>query len=318
MNKVSAERILRLAKEDVERIKKEARFFMEVNGNDDIVQIKSNPQGKIYVLAVIGPIGTIDNVIKDTLLKKGLLEKLDQEKFLLLEIGLRKGKPYRAGCDKERKNGVLYVPPRRKWFFLSDVQYCRIAPFLFQWLQHEASTRINNWGREPFLRRKKGFQTQGRSEEELLHARAGICFSASFRDVYLTSDILWASTNNEVRKRFLKWLCELSVKLLYCKKKKRKSRENLSKLLHSQPNYVIEDMLEFFSEEKKFRYLYNDIVDAIADLSDWDQKETEERRLRNLVLPNPHTRVGDIEMRIKRIDKRKGYIVFEVFSNSPF
>ncbi len=303
MRGLSTEKMLVLAKKDVEIVREEAKFFIEITENGDAGEIKSNPYGNINSLAVIGPVGII--LLKD--ISKKILE---QEKFLLFEIGLQRGKPYRTGYDREKKNGVFYVPPRHKYFLPSDVQYCRVAPAVFEWLQCETLNRIKGWKRDPFITRT-AFQKQERSADELLSASNGICFSVSLEDTYFVRDILWASAENEVRKRFLKWLCALSVKKLSYKRKRTKARESLKKLLSHRPHYVIEDMLEFLPKEKMF--LFNDIV----DLAGWDLRETEERRLKNLALPNPQSRIGDIELRINRIDKHKGFLVFEVFPQVP-
>lgn len=311
MKGLSFKRMLKLIKQDVERIKTEAKIVIKIDRDGNVVSWDLNPDGRINVLAIIGPVGFLEEKVKNCFSKADFLGELfKKEEILLLEIGMKRAKPYRVGFDRQKKNGTSYIPLRQKWFFLSSGQYCRIAPVLFQWLQRETSTRMDNWKENIFLRKKKGFQKEVIIEKLL---SAGICFSISLKDAYFISDILWASSINEVRKKFLKWLCEMSVKMLSVERKKQKIRENLKECLmrshNPRPHYVIEDMLEFLPKEKRF--LYNDI----ADLAGWNQKETEERRLRNAALPNPQIRVGNIELRIERIDKKREYLVFEVFSN---
>ena len=315
MRGISLKKILELAKNDAERIKSEAKIVVQIDENGKIIDLQENPNGKISVLAVIGTVGVIDERVEKILWKKGILDEFLKEQVILLEIGMIRGKPYRTGYDKEKKNGTYYIPPRRKWFFLSHTQYLNLSPALFLLLKSEARDRRQKWLKHEtsflLLRKESGFRKE-RTVADLLASCAGVRFSVSLKDTFICSDILWAEKENEVRKRFLNYFCRLSIKLLSSENKKQKNKDNLKKYLmrpHRRRSfYVIEDMIELLPMNKKF------IAADIANLIGWDFQETKERRLRNAVLPNPLSRVDDIELRIERIDNSHKYLVFEVFS----
>ena len=314
MRGISPKKIFELAKNDAERIKRGAKIVVQIDENGKIIDLRENPNGKISVLAVVGPIGIVDERVGEEFLKNGLLDVLLKEQVLLLEIGMARGKPYRVGYDRERKNNTFHIPLRRKWFFLSTTQYLNLSPVLFLLLKNEAQDRRQKWLKHEttffLLRKGSGFRKE-RTTAELLASCAGVKFSVSLKDAFICSDILWAEKENEVRKRFLNYFCSLSIKLLYSENKKQKNKDNLKKYLmrHHRPRsfYVIEDMVELLPMNKKF------IAADIANLIGWDLKETKERSLRNAVLANPSSRVSNIKLRVERINYSRNYLIFEVF-----
>jgi hypothetical protein len=140
MRGIKKENILLLAKKDVERIKQNARIVWQINEEGEVISSIKNDDGRIYSLAVIGPASLIKEEIKNSLQRAGLLEKaLLEKELLLLEIGLKRGKPYRPGFNRENGKNILL---RRKWFFLSEKQYLKLAPNIFCFLLVKIGERI--------------------------------------------------------------------------------------------------------------------------------------------------------------------------------
>lgn len=55
--------------------------------------------------------------------------------------------------------------------------------------------------------------------------------------------------------------------------------------------------------------IYNDLAKLIG----WDLEKTKERQLVEAILPNPQSRIGDMQTRmITGLDQKKDYVVFEV------
>lgn len=305
MRGLSVNKILSLARNDVKKIRDNARMIVEITSSGEI-KYTHNQKGKLWIIAVIGQINQqqIRKDIKDDFLRAGFLDELLKGEKLLLEIGVWRGKPY-----GRPKHSFEKVGRRHKWFFLSEEQYQLLANNLFGFLQGIANSRISAWNKWWNLPATKFRKYRGQNVSEA----PGTRFSVAVSDAFIVSDIFWAEANlNKRRKEFLEWLASLAFNL-----SKKRERKSLRRFFNSRPLLEIKELWESFSPDTK-KALYREFVDFFQSEGENIEKEM---RYNQLVLPDPLKRMGNIQLRVERIKeglkgkRREDHLVFEIFSS---
>lgn len=301
------ENILPLARKDVKAVKKEARFVLEINSDGEIISMKVNENGKIWSIAIIGPASLIKEEIKKVLYKANLLEEIFLEKeLLLMEIGLKRGKPYRIPCQ----NGVniLWRRRRRKWFYLSEKQYLKVSPNLFWFLQYLCQETWHKWknSKNPFIRNGK---SKSFRQTETGIISSGVRYSFSLEDIYFVADVFWAEKNlNSVQKKFISWFGKILAKILSRQHNKRRWEKYVKEIIYSHPLYLLERVVDNISDKYSKVNLLNLILDVKKE-EKFGNKEV--NAIIANVFPAPEERLGNIQVRIRRI--KRNCLIFEVY-----
>lgn len=190
MKEIRREQIPEFVKKDVETVMKHARCVF-VLGEHDTVVVRWNHDGGLHVCAVVGTSSAFGGVFANA---------------VLCEIGLERSRPYRKAhknSDKHlkykqgRERGI-YFPARKKWFSLSEKQYCLLAPILFRELAGYASEKMSHWKTDAYCTFLEFRSWKKRSSKKIVvrkrrHARfRGIRMSVDTRDGFLLRDICWA------------------------------------------------------------------------------------------------------------------------------
>jgi hypothetical protein len=199
---------------------------------------------------------------------------------------------------------------RRKWFFLSEKQYLKLAPNIFCFLKERTNTNCANW--KPF-RFYRGKSKSFRRNYGLGEISPGIRFSLSLEDTYIAADVLWAEENlNSIHQQFIKWLAKALEELLSRKKSKKKGRDYAISLI-SRPRHRL-SFLERVADLISNKFIAQVVKQLIWDHGGNEEEDTEkERALTRKTLPRPNERLVDIRLRLKRFKFKRGYLVFEVY-----
>lgn len=323
MRGINPQKIPELIAKDVEVVEKEARFIFEISPDETRIEIRENPSSRLNVMAIIGP-------------SQGLGR--NWEKVLLAEIGISRSRPYHEARGLDVKSDLPSIPRRRKWFSMSLSQYRLVAPIVFKKIEGLAYQRISLWEKGPLSSNVFMVRAQWhrwiRSQKALItkngyiEAIKGVRFTVSLKDEYFVRDICWAESNlNKHLKNYLKGLVNfIDLRLNWYKfsykgrmpiqrlKGIREVRERLRQPFLLRNRHLLIEVVRRLKQEKRNHFWYQ-----VAEMIVWDGKESEESRLASLAsscldLPRPRSRLGSIQLRITTgIDKKKDYIVFEVF-----
>ncbi|MDD5032677.1 MAG: hypothetical protein PHC85_00955 [Candidatus Pacebacteria bacterium] len=194
--KTKLEMIFEKTAEDVRILRKNASIVINIENNAEKPVLVENPNGRLNLIAVIGP---------SSFLWEGKEYCVDEA--VLLEIGAERARPYILSKAKRGKLKTKSLHGRNKRFFLSESQYKIAAPVLFDciakkatekcstrmragWKIHEKNTRWNKF--------RKNFEIKDKTKWRPNGSR----FSVSKKDSLVLGDIFWAELNlNSATKR---------------------------------------------------------------------------------------------------------------------
>lgn len=310
--KVSLEKI---SQRDPACVRQDAQYLVQIR--DDCIRVKRNSSGRLPIIAVTGMAVTPSGIVVQDAVK--------------LEIGLGRSYPYQR-VERQilprngRKRLEFLIPARTKWASLSSEEYGQVAPILFDRIQSLANIIAESW-KEGIDGAKYFFPLQTWIPPEKRHWQTqfgwipkGVRFKASLKDTLLVSDIFWAELNqNKHLKEYLNWrVIKFGRRLIQYKNGYRNSFLKLKKV--QQVRYLMENL--FIAKQM---YLLVEIAeelhrqtgisrDDLYDLIGWDREECWEHVVAKQALPNPKSRIKDIQIRVIRRNAR--YIVFEVYPAS--
>jgi hypothetical protein len=325
MKQTGPEMIARLVSQDVQRVKNQAAIVFEIE--EGKIRFSRNENPLLDIIAVIGP---------------GWYSETKFNEAILLEIGIGKSRPYHLARrpGNLRKNGESsYLPPRRKWFSLSQEQYCQIAPIIFKTLKELSLEQIQ--GREcnssnPFYAPTSRLywsrhQKSLFENENKIPCRPHTRFAVSLQDQFLISDVYCAEINlNRPLRNQLAGLANfIDLYLAPYKNGFKRSFLTLKRVKNVQkrinhawfcrPSHLRLHLLNFLSKKDKnplWPYLTSHLIP-------WDGQPTAEIRLIERVLDNPQSRLGDIQLKVTtgldgandyRLDPiKRDHIVFAVY-----
>lgn len=330
MRGLNPKKIPGLVSKHVERARSESAFVLEIDTNGEIEWYKSNLDWKLGVISVIGPGYAFGEYFGEA---------------LLLEVGIWRTRPYREAKNQQRANNEPHnLPPRSKWFFLSEQQYLNIIPVIFEIIQQitdkqDATRKCGHQNGNPFIRkigkyylargRRKDYKTGERQPKRTLfyyekskELPIGVRFSISQKDISLVQFIYWLEINKNA---ILKGGAESVAKLIniclapYNKKgfyrdpKKLKGVQQVKDILYLKPYYWVEEIVDKYLPEREKNPLFNEIRELIG----WNGNEkATERKLSDSAIIIPDC---DILLRITTgINVKKDYIVFEVAPSCCF
>ncbi len=291
----------------LERVEKEARVILELLPNGEILK-KRNPNGKINVLAVIGP----------------GLEPLNgcppMEQVLLAEVGFYRTKPY---------NRVRSVPYRPKQFVLAPEQYELVGTHIWAELVERVEKAVEGWEYSTFNLpvRRDWLKITTREIETSFPRRSfvrGLSFSLDQRDKRLFQDLCWAEFHlNPQTKKMINWLAKFIEGALSKNKKfltpqqfqRLKGYQVIQQLLAGRnfPPHLLPDVLMSSPVGKKHPHIHNL---AESDLFSWDLSPTEAMKMRQASLPGQKERLRGVQARIRSF--RENYVVFEILPRPDF
>ncbi|MBI4993699.1 hypothetical protein HZC33_01945 [Candidatus Wolfebacteria bacterium] len=161
---INPNKVLDIVRRDTELIRREAIFLIELDGYGKVKGFFKNPDGRIEVLAVIGQVE--DFAISD----KPIINQNFGE-AVLFELGIKRDKPYHESRNTKRLFGEPYCfCKRRQWFKLSERQFEKVAPIIFDFLQSHTNEEVKKWKCNPLTNpfwlkttkdwysRKRGFE----------------------------------------------------------------------------------------------------------------------------------------------------------------
>jgi len=314
---------------DVKFVENEAKIVLTISGNE--IVYSSNPDGLLWIIAVIGP---------------GHFEQRFFGKALLCEIGMWETRPYHKG-EIIRKGKRINLPRRLKLFELDKEQYLLVAPKIFSLLQEITDEKVSKRQRgpsDPFLIKAPNLFYFAKNcafanSTSMKPRPQTIRFSASKKDRYLTQDIFCSELRlNEQLHYQLSGMTAIVNKALARHKiwtsshiEKLKVVKEIRAMLSSYrtvPKYLLPEMMkkDVPNDYKKIPH-WSGIV---SDIIKWDGERTEEGKLADGALPDVQARIGSAQIRITigldginifalRPPKRntqKDYIVFEINSKS--
>lgn len=319
MRGLKPEMIQVLIKRDIELVKKEAVFLLEFNG--DKIDVKISPENRLNILAVIGP------AQRHAIIDKNICKCFPSE-AVLLEVGLRRGRPYHECMNTKRKMGEFTCfPYRRKWFQMSESQFLKTAPIIFELLQKYTNEITFNW-KDSYISGSRHWWSH--HQKKLFCntiyrlAKKGIRFSVHKRDDFILEFIYWAELNlNSALKNHLTGLAKFIDKRLKLYRengyKKRfidlGGAKQIKKIIDGkflQP-YLLEEMIDKYLPNGD----RNSLINEIRELVDWNWSGALERKLaQRAVIPS---NIDGISLRVIRgLETKNDYIVFELQSNFAF
>jgi hypothetical protein len=302
-----------------------AKFFRDVNVVEqyakciiyitkDRIEIRENPNYRIEMLVVIGP-------YRD--------ERYDLPNAVLLEIGLKRTKPYSTseGLKDDSWDGPKTFRERHSHLSMTTEQYQLVGPAIFEYLKQYAEERVLMWLHDwydprwikiPVAEHKHFGVTR---DFKWYSVEPSIRFSISVQDSFMVSDVYWAELNGkyDFEFRIKKLLAYMYRRLGGFKTRGRKYwprnwmkyrrfAEAIS-ALQKLPWYLqVYVWKTHFPKSDPFHY---EIMEQIK----YEGVDPWEEAVRNAVLPNPAERLGDNALRIVRRDSK--YVVFEIFPPPP-
>lgn len=318
MRGLKPEMIPELVRRDVELVKKEAIFLLEFRGGD--TEVKISPENRLNILVVIGPVE--NHAIND----KRIIKYFPKE-AILLEIGLRRGRPYAEAKNTSRRVGEpVNFPFRRKWFQMSGFQFLKTVPLIFRLFQEHANKITFHW-RDSYISGLRNWWShrQGKlfCEKKYRLRKKGIRFSVHKKDEHLLKFVYWAELNlNHSLKNHLSGLVKFIDKRLKIYRENGYSRKfsdlkgarQIEDIIRRQhlPLYFLEEMIKKYIP----RGAKNPFINEISELVGYNGDKILERQLaQSAYIPD----INDIELRVVcGLEEAKDYIVFELESNFAF
>ena len=294
----------------------------------DSIEIRYKARPKLSVIAIVGP---------------GTYEGVAYKESLLMEVGVRRGKPYRETKAARRPWGrrrgqkvrrlpkmvQKSIPERKKLCVMDEAAYRRVAPALFNAIQEmtekiddkrgSGSSRNPYWKKQVrvlyFKRNKKPIEVM-----RTLPYVTPVSFTADESDTWFLRDVLWAErhlSDDVVRARgFLRFLDKLLSKY----RAKRPKRENFwsltlaafakIRILFSKiPRHIqIDALRKFLAEKRNSPEWY---TEELKREFCWDgERIPREISEAEAALSDPQGRIDGFKPRTNGL--RKGRLVFEI------
>jgi hypothetical protein len=181
MRGLSKEVIVGLVKKDVVVARKNARavILLDSQGNVEVIE---SPNGRLGVIAVIGP-------------GEAFGEKFSEA--LLLEIGIRRSRPYHEAFGLKRREGEANIHRRRNWFQISKEQYGQVAPLIFALIGKFAKEQVEKWRSSHYSFWTPNRRYVGRKKKTRCYWRfdewpRGVRFTVSCLDELVLADVFFA------------------------------------------------------------------------------------------------------------------------------
>jgi hypothetical protein len=300
---------------DVALVKKHAEICIQMKSGDVVKTL--NPDPYIRSLAVIGPYYDAVTCLDEA---------------VLLEVGLRRGKPYRKGESPKHSwvNGrPINLPGRNDSLKLTPEQYMAVAPYFLESLNDYATERIlfqiHGWHDSRWVKIYVGSHknkfTGVYSDYKWYQIPPSVRFAVSVKDEFLLSDFYWAelygrdNIQQSISKRIQHMQRNLGRYTLRGRKNWPKDWMNKPgfakaiNILKSFPQYL---QVYIWKEHFKLNhYFHYEIMEKIGyqGYSPWEEEIVEK------VLPNPKERVGKYSIRVVR--RTEKYVVFDFFPAEP-
>jgi hypothetical protein len=314
----------RLASNDVALVRAEARIVLEIVSAEKFSE-RWNPNGRLSIIAIIGP--TEDG-------------EQYYDSALLCEIGIGKTRPYNEAKKPKQFLNIgetKCLPARRKWFYLSTEQYILVAPRIFKIMQDLTDVCVGKWQTKggfeiPTPRNFYTFRSKKILKSRWNTPRSwqrGCRFSVRKDEMFLGPDIFYCEYHSEKIANDLGGLARFIDKRLRNYRQNGYTRDfcslkgviEISEILRRRlrvslaPEHLVQ-MLEFLPHGKK-NLFWQPLCELIANISKWDGSVTLRKKMANLALKNPSSRLDKIELSIVseiRPGKKMADIwVFEIF-----
>lgn len=286
------------------RVKREARLIFNITPDGEILR-ETNPEGRLNVLAVVGP-GI-----------KPLNGCLPVKEAVLLELGFRKARPY----QKTRQ-----VKRRMKQFVLSPEQYLLVAESVWRELEERVEEAVREWKcptftlstRRQFYRRSRREVVSNTRQKSCIR---GLRFSLDTRDELFFSDLCWAERHlcEQVRDE-LDWLTRLvdscfsnnRAPLPPSRFKKLNGYKTLCEVFARReiPDHLLPEILMGLPNWQHHPHIYNL---AESGIFQWDFDPNEMMKAREVALPGQRDRLRNVQVRIRNHDPSKGQVISEFF-----
>ena len=304
--------------QDIRLIKKEAVFVIKINENGNLEWCHRNKEGRLSVIAIIGPTQQFNRSFNEA---------------VLLEIGLKRGKPYHEAFIANRKSGnePLTLHKRRQWFSLSPEQWLKVRGPIFSLLQEITNERVNKWKCGPnnpyyirtpkhrwTIRGKKMIKTE--SKKPYL---SGIRFSIALKDQMFIKFVYWLEIYfNKNLQKHLKGMANFIDKRLapyrWNGHKRKFSKlggaRDILKSFNSQkklPEYLMAKMIEKLPNGEKNRFYY-DIIDLFCLTK--DKIPVEDKLAKSALVSGNFNLSPAPQVRVTTgLNRKKDHIVFELF-----
>lgn len=293
-------------------VKRLARKIILISKDNKNYELIENKNYRLNVIAVIGPAVCEGKIFGEA---------------LLTEIGISRTRPYSAALGINKTKEQSHVPQRRKTNLLTEKQYLLIAPALFDLIIKLSEIKVGKWKNGGYYSIKsnrnfwiKGCRQKTTQEKEKLYPR-GARFSISVNEEIILSDVYWANLNlNYYLKTQLHGAACIIDKIInaflgrktYKEKTpfhKLKIAHEIQEIISRYPAYLRKKILEILAIKKNF---FLDELEIFFDLSGDKPKETALAE-KAQILPNPHSRTGDIKISISTgLEKKKKYVVMEI------
>ena len=193
MQGVSPEKIPAIIAKQVSLVWREALFVITLVEPDGKVEIHENPNGRLGVIAVIGP---------------GTYQGEYFGKAPLLEVGFWRGRPYNKAYGFGGR--YCHIRSRQKRFLLTSDQYEVVAPLVFQAIQYLVDRRVAGWkgARYQYWFRRQTNHWNSRQRGVLQKSKRlliprYITVTFSTEDSLFLPDIYWAEMNSSIVQRYL-------------------------------------------------------------------------------------------------------------------
>jgi hypothetical protein len=310
------ELLLKLKRRDIRIVQETAKVVLLIDGDE--VEITRNYDNSLNVIAIIG---------RDC-------STVYDSPALLAEVGLWRTKPFqpsqigRAGRNNGGAGRRTCIPERGCHSKLTKDQYEIVTPVVFSEMQKLVNSRTNGWKRKsywtrvPVIVQRSGrkFHYKRSSSVKLwywwvsMEWPRGLRFSVCARSRF-AQDVLWAELNlNNGIKQYLRIIANSFDSALSGYSAPSLNPKNFGKLkgfrlisevmkIDKISWHLLIEALGCLPEQTHYR-------NQLARFIGWDGFDTKEKELSLAALPDPATRLGDIQIRTFGI--KNGFLSFEV------
>lgn len=297
--------MLTQAARDVERVEKHALILISVDRHGN-VHVTRRRKSRLTIIGVVGYTTELDST-KPT-------------KAVLAEIGLWRRWPYQPvsnnGCGSK-------IQPRKKLASLTQKQYECIAPYLFSeiksWVEKRANNRIPSarlyWNAIDKIEYTNRYGETIRKQRRVSISR-GYRITVPLEFTYLIADLCWAELRKNIEvmlylSKFAQWVRFRIKKYENGYKRDFKTLKGF-KLLK---RLLLNSILPWHLQVEALTYLPGGkaypLYQEICELMHWDGSATRERTLAQHALPNPQSRLKNLQVRTKKM--WNGSLAFEIY-----
>jgi hypothetical protein len=302
---------------DVALVKDKAAVVVAIEGEE--VKVTYNPRPALGIIAIIGP---------------GQARDYHFSEAVLDEISIGESRPYHQAKLplKMRRDGESpNITYRRRDFSLTSEQYLLVAPTVFRILQELADQRVGSrecgpWNSYQVHSPVSHYSRKGRRLSEWVGKRSVLGasgFAVSVDSLFLP-DIYQAELNfNIFLRRFLDGLAKFTDLCLEHRRKDWRGKKNfwdlkkVSKVMNiikrkKLPLYLLVELMGYLPGGQKNKFWQD-----LGNFFGWGGDQTPEREISCLALPDPKSRVGDVQIRVTTgLEAAKDHIVVEVLHSA--